>query len=245
MEKNQELLALEKALTISGFLDTIECLIRDLEAFCLVLPREYKIELGSYIQILKSIYTCLDGDSELEDMLSKTQTLKEKFPSTIMRLGKHKELLALSEQGKTQKEIAEILDVSSHSVSRFLKYYKNSTAIEKVKIQKTDVFDIYNNLQELYAAVLRQYSININDPLTSPKILDTWLKVIREADKVLDKWSVKQQVEEMMYKNRVVIMKYVPAELQEACANELKSEFGLYKSGGKTPNQKSLQTVDV
>lgn len=245
LEKNQEILALEKALTISGFLETIEHLIRDLDAFVKVIPREYKEELGSYVQTLKSMYTCLDEDSELEELLSKTQTLKEKFPTAIQRLGKHKELIALSEQGMIHKDIADRLGVSVKSVSRFLRYYKNSTAIEKVKIQRSDVFDIYNNLQELYAAVQRQYAMTINDPENSPKMLDMWLKVLKESDRILDKWSVKQQMEELAYKNRAVIQKYVPAELQEACANELRSEFGLYKSGGKSPNQKALQTVNI
>lgn len=190
---NQENQKEEQALAIVAFIETIEVLIQNYGEFVKTLPREYKDEAGTYLGQLKAIYLSLeDEDSDISKTITDLdRPIKPSFlmKSKIQRLGLSKQIIEMRKAAYTIKDIAARVGMSQSAVSSFCQYYEKATPTEKVQLNKSNVYDIQNNMQTLYASLLRQMARFETDGEVSVKFTSECRQLLMLADKQLKEYS--------------------------------------------------------
>ena len=222
--KNEENLAQERALAICAFVEHFEDTIKDYAAFVKDLPKEYQVEAEVYLTKLQGIYNSLDDpENEIASAVINTTTIKEHANSKIKRLNLGKDIIRLyEEQGLSVNDIATRCGLSRSTIKRFIQVYYQAAPTERNRITKTNVFDLENNMQNLYANLLRQAARYDNDGEVSAKFLSEQRQLLGFVERYLKENNAVKKMEKIVLVIQEILAKYVPSDVRPLIFEEFK-----------------------
>jgi predicted transcriptional regulator len=198
--------ALEKADAALAMTEQLQSIIRDLESFGTLIPREFRDEINSLVGRTKALYEMVDS-SPLD-----LNTLSERLPSCkIVRMGINREIIELYLKGMALSKIAEQFGVSADMVRRFCRFYDDSSQTEKITIRRWSILDTADRMEEIGALIFSQLANLNGDPENQVKYVDSQLKLIKMAQEFLKSWETKGKIE----KTQVIIQEIFQDELRD------------------------------
>jgi hypothetical protein len=198
-----------------ALIEQFEQLVVSLESFKHTLKGKAKTEMELHLSTLKSLVNLLDEDGNSVDNTS--AKMSGNLPtSEIERLGIGGELLRLRQQGTTIKKLAEMYNLQSHQVSRFFKRYDQAKPKEKVRLQRTSVFDTTQQLEELMVVIRRQAARleGVNDDV-NVKVLGEWRQVIQLAAQLAEKMANAERFQQFTATVYEILATELPARRTE------------------------------
>lgn len=152
----------------------MQSLLEGLEDYVETLPASHKEEGQHHLKGFQQLADLLDTDTTFTPLHGSIV-----FPtSKIERLGIGGEIVRLRTR-MTLQELADKFNLTSQTVSRFLKRYDKMKASEKSQVRRHSVFDIFDRLEELSSMIYRQLAALENQP-------ETHVKYIAELRQTLD-----------------------------------------------------------
>ena len=219
--------AIERADKALAIIEQFETLLEDLKSFREEIPQLYQSELDPLLQRLSSLYEVINVDaSDIETLdLSvkprKSKIERRRLSGEIIRL--------IEEEGLSQKEVANRVEMSPQTISKFIKQYNQAKPAEQAKSRRTSIFQTYEQFEKLAAIIYKEIArYEGMDGQVHVKYVDQLRNLIKESQQWMDRNSERQKLEEIAMTVKEILQDCTP-EQSKKIAERFES-IGINKS---------------
>lgn len=210
LQPSDDSLVIEKVHKALAYIEQIQALIISLERLKNTCDKESRLQVEEILARVKALYKALDTASG-EEFIGQGEKLVA-YTSKVESLNLGPEILELRRKGMTIERIGERLEISSTSVSKFLKLYDEAAPSKKVEMTKRSVFNIAENYEELGAMLYRCLAKLENvDPEQHVKYVGELRLLLAQVQKFIDQNTMRAKLEEL----RELVLETLVGELPD------------------------------
>jgi predicted transcriptional regulator len=226
-----------------ALIEQFEELLRNLDAFAKNLPPDKAEEFKVHLERFRSLTALMDSDEGVVFYSGKLSG-NMGYQSTVERLGIASAMLRERQAGRTIQEIAKMFGVNRDTASRFFNLYDKAKPKEKLRMNRTSIFDTAAQMEELAVAIQRNMSRleGMNDDV-NVKFYAEQRQLIEAAAKFAKAMADYQKYQELIQVVRDILM----AEIPERRVHILKvfQEHGFMPASGSSYTPPNLIEAQV